>query len=171
MTSASAVYAPNFFERRENRISSDSDQATMEASKTSIVVEVRDDSIVVLVGGKPPIWLAPVTSSIQRLLSLKPNWDSYGSLPVNPEAAVSALRFLGWATRWNTVPPHLIPTSSGDIQLEWHLNGFDLEIEVDAKGPKYVSFDEPRTRTEISKEIGPDLLLLKDLMFKLPNRA
>ena len=59
---------------------------------------------------------------VQSLRDLPLNWDSYGS-PKIGEGALKVLQGL-----------QVVPTSPGGIQVEWHCNGYDLEIEFNAAG-------------------------------------
>ena len=63
---------------------------------------------------------------LQALATLLPNWDSYGGRPSSRLALDGARRFFDGA--------QVVPMSDGGIQLEWHLPGFDLEIDVAPDG-------------------------------------
>ncbi len=58
----------------------------------------------------------------QRLLELKPDWDSYGAKPISAAAIIT---LCGFST---------VPCSDGGIQLEVHLHGFDVEIRIGPDG-------------------------------------
>lgn len=85
-------------------------------------------------------WLMQTVKSLVNLLSLQPNWDSYGALPIDPKKAGFALSVLTQLMGNQTPPPTVVPTVSGSIQLEWHMKGIDLEIEVSSptQGTFYV---------------------------------
>jgi hypothetical protein len=51
---------------------------------------------------------------VRRLLSLPPNWDSYGSQPPTPEAGATAERLLENLG----LDPFVCPISGGGIQIE-----------------------------------------------------
>lgn len=63
-----------------------------------------------------------------RLLQLQPNWDSYGARTIRLSCAARAL-FVYLSLRAASCP-WVVPTNDGGIQLEWHQNGEDLEIEI-----------------------------------------
>jgi hypothetical protein len=86
------------------------------------------------------VWLMRALKSIAGLLSLQPNWDSYGASPIDPKRAGFALSILTQLMGDQTPPPTIVPTVSGGIQLEWHMKGIDLEVEVssEAEGTFYV---------------------------------
>ena len=56
------------------------------------------------------------------LASLADGWDGYGGAPIT-EAAMRVARAI-----------HVVPTCNGGIQVEWHVNGWDLEVEVSKDG-------------------------------------
>lgn len=59
---------------------------------------------------------------IDSLAALEQNWNSYGAPPPTLEA-LRVLRCL-----------HVMPTNDGGVQIEWHCNGQDVEIEVGPNG-------------------------------------
>jgi len=64
---------------------------------------------------------------VQGFSELKPGWDSYDALPIDPEVIEQAKRLLprlGWG--WVAVP-----TASGGIQLERHCFGLDMELSIE----------------------------------------
>jgi len=66
-----------------------------------------------------------------ELLQLRENWDTYGSPSVSPDAANVALLVLGEILEFRRVPlPHFVPTAEGGVQMEWHTDRIDLEIDV-----------------------------------------
>ena len=58
----------------------------------------------------------------RRLLDLPENWNSYGALPISG-AAIKAAESMS-----------IVPTCNGGVQLEWHINGHDIEIEFAQDG-------------------------------------
>jgi len=85
-------------------------------------------------------WLMQTLKSLAKLLNLPPNWDSYGALPIDSGCAEFALSILIQIMGDPTPPPSIVPTVSGGVQLEWHMKGIDLEIEVSSptQGQYYV---------------------------------
>jgi hypothetical protein len=63
---------------------------------------------------------------LNELLALPENWDGYGAQRIERDAIAGARQFL---SRVNVTP-----CVSGGVQLEWHTNGIDLELEFDASG-------------------------------------
>ena len=77
---------------------------------------------------------------ITELRSLLPGWDSYGAAIVNHKAAVNAVRLFGQIMYDETPAPQVVPTNAGKIQLEWHVHGIDLEIEISGDGSVHCYF-------------------------------
>lgn len=78
-----------------------------------------------------PDWLIGWMQKASQLLNFPPNWDTYRSQPINPDAIVGAINFLLTNAQQMAIPgPDLIPHRSGGVQLEWHVRDYDLEVLV-----------------------------------------
>src|SRR5487761_353267 len=89
-----------------------------------------------------PEWLAPTVEQLSALLTLAPNWDSYGAKPVDPHVAFAALKLLSRVMRGDSPPPSVVPTNGGGLQLEWHVHGIDLEVAIVSPNDFQVSFED-----------------------------
>lgn len=107
-----------------------------------------EQKLVIKVSGAVPSWLSDTTDVLNTILALKENWDSYGAQRIQPEAASAAMQVLLAVMKKNTPTPAIVPTPSGNIQLEWHQSGIDLEIEIDPDGQCYVSYEDGTGQTE-----------------------
>lgn len=97
-----------------------------------------------------PKWLPlTVLERMNELLELQPNWDSYGARCLKEQAFETALEILGTVMRPNTSPPTVVPTVEGGIQLEWHQNDIDLEVEVKPEG-QVLMFRQGGSQPEVS---------------------
>ncbi len=67
-----------------------------------------------------------LTEDLNALLDLPAGWDSYGSACIDPRA-VGMARAIASALS-------AVPTVAGGIQLECHVEGFDLELEIRPDG-------------------------------------
>ena len=91
------------------------------------------NSIVVTIDNAPE-WFPGIVHRLNYLLLLAENWDSYGAKKISQVSAIKVLNILT-----NNVPdlfpcPDLIPSNDGGIQIEWHIRGIDLEIDVPESG-------------------------------------
>ncbi|MDZ7751399.1 MAG: hypothetical protein U5S82_07000 [Gammaproteobacteria bacterium] len=107
-----------------------------------------------------PGWLQEITERLNELINLPENWDSYGAKPVYVECAIHTLRLLSEISKPQTPIPTVIPTSEGNLQVEWHLNGIDLEVKVLAIDRLEVFFEDeasqgPEWEGELSYDLSP----------------
>jgi len=82
-------------------------------------------------------WSTGVLRQLNALVALPRGWDGYRAGPVRFDTANFALQLLESACGDETPCPQIIPGSDGDLQIEWHLPGGDVELHV--AGPLRVS--------------------------------
>ncbi|MFI6282096.1 hypothetical protein [Streptomyces sp. NPDC050988] len=71
---------------------------------------------------------------INKLLALPKGWDGHRAEPVTIEAGIAMLSVLFSVMERRSLQPQLFPLASGGIQVEWHVSGSSIEIEVAADG-------------------------------------
>lgn len=81
-----------------------------------------------------PLWMLRSVERAGALLVLPFDWDRQGAPPVNPTAIQTALDALCMCMDQRSSLPAWTPTREGGVQLDWHENGIDLEIEF---GPTF----------------------------------
>lgn len=118
-----------------------------------------------------PGWWRVAIQRISFLLSLPENWDSYGAQKVDASRAYTAVQILQQIARPGIPKPSIVPTPTGDIQFEWHINDIDLEIEVSSPVKLGVSFEDLRTGAEWEEDLDYDLTRLVDVIKELVNRV
>ena len=67
---------------------------------------------------------------VRQLCQLPDNWDSHKAKSVKFESAVNAIRLFCEIMFEQSPMPDVVPTVRGNLQLEWHVHGIDLEVEV-----------------------------------------
>ena len=72
-----------------------------------------------------------VKEQILKFKNLEENWDSYGARTISQKEIDAAILAL---LDTSGIPPQVVPTIGGGVQLEWHEFGCDIEIEFDADG-------------------------------------
>lgn len=77
-------------------------------------------------------WWTEIIDRLNSLLQLPDNWNGYGERAVTPAAVAAALKLLGGNLSAPT--PWVVPLSSGGLQIEWHADTIDLEIEIPSSG-------------------------------------
>ena len=86
---------------------------------------------------RPPLattkWFIPTLRSLVSILLTRETWTTGGSQS-EPSAAAEMLNLLSRVLDGRTPPPEVVPTWEGGIQVEWHRNGVDLEIESTSSG-------------------------------------
>jgi hypothetical protein len=68
------------------------------------------------------------------LYGMPENWDSHGAREISFGSAVNSARLFCQVMFEQTPIPNLVPTVRGNLQLEWHVFGIDLEVEVAEDG-------------------------------------
>ena len=71
--------------------------------------------------------------SVKRILALQDlefDWNSYGAKSISHESIKDAIRFLAEYTNLHTMCPYVVPTSRCGVQLEWHVNGLNVEVVI-----------------------------------------
>jgi hypothetical protein len=112
-------------------------------------------------------WIKEVTARLGDLLVLESGWDGYTGRPVNLSTALFAARFLS-RFRSEQIPiPSIMPLSNGGLQMEWHRNGWDIEIEIARPNDAFVWARELGTGYEqeiqLGADAGPALSLVRNI--------
>jgi hypothetical protein len=106
--------------------------------------------------GQPlPVWFDPLMQGFVDLLTLPPNWDSYGAGAVDTSVVHAAINFINGFLGPSSPAPRVVPLSSGGLQLEWHRKGVDLEIVFD-RDEKPFFYCRDRTSGEESEHGLPE---------------
>ena len=79
--------------------------------------------------------LLPVIERVVDLAELPGGWNSYEANPVSATALHRTLEFLLEHVTPGVDHPAVVPTVRGGLQLEWHDNGLDVEVEIAPDGP------------------------------------
>jgi hypothetical protein len=88
-------------------------------------------------------WLNPTMEALTGLPWGEDNLPD-DRQPPEPRAAAHLLWVLVDVLEANTIPPtSIIPTSSGGVTAEWHVNGYDLDIVCDPDGRVLFYFLDP----------------------------
>lgn len=74
------------------------------------------------------------TLAIEPLRNLTPNWDSYGSLPLDPFVADLGIQLLVDLAMAEVPAPQTFPTPDGGLSLEWHRPELDFVISLAPPG-------------------------------------
>lgn len=111
-----------------------------------------------------PAHLAPVVREVSSLGELRPNWNSYGAPAIDPAIARAAVEFMVEHLSPNIPLPAVVPTSRGGIQLEWHCNDADLEVDFQTPVRLHVSLEDLKADREESSERDGDFEPLRRML-------
>ncbi|SCZ52899.1 hypothetical protein [Thiohalomonas denitrificans] len=111
-----------------------------------------------------PHWIKRAISRLERIAALPQNWDSYGALTIASENIKVVIEALMGLCSAGTPEPSIVPTPSGGVQIEWHTNGIDLEIEVVRPTQIEVLFEDHKNGNEWEGSVSYDLRHLKTLI-------
>lgn len=113
------------------------------------------DELRSLLSGEEPA-RRTVEQQLDHLQTLGANWDSYGAVPITPEALAAARTWLARLYVW--------PRSNGGLQLGWDEEGqdvliapdgsFESDAERSGEEPAPVRYDSPE-REEMERAMGP----------------
>ena len=70
------------------------------------------------------------TAAINELTELARGWDGYDGIPVLPQVAEHALRFLELIGEHTQISPDVVPLSNGGLQLEWFVGAYEVEVAI-----------------------------------------
>lgn len=102
--------------------------------KSFINVEVAGQAI--RLESTEPELPAPVAESLSRIADLaefEANWNSYGALPLQPSVVEPAIRLI-LATFPRCMQPEISLTPMGGLNLFWHREAKELEVEIRPDG-------------------------------------
>ena len=112
---------------------------------------------------RAPAWLPEIVKKINTLLALPENWDSYGAVRVKSDAAFNTIRLLLSVMEEDTPFPSIVPVSSGDLQVEWHVFGIDLEIVINPHGYQILDVDSPPLQIDDTEACWQSVFKLTNL--------
>ena len=105
-------------------------------------------------------WSGSAVEKILGFLRLLPNWDGYGAPSLKIDCILMAIDVITFITQENTPEPTIFPTSDEGVQIEWHTDKAELEVEVTHDLKLLVLFDDPHGNKydwEMSLYSSPDL--------------
>lgn len=74
-------------------------------------------------------WVFEATRRLESLEHLHRNWDSYGGLPLSPQARLITFDALGWLKMRDLPIPSVVLGADGTVHLEWRSRtGRELEV-------------------------------------------
>lgn len=131
-------------------------------SLPEVRVSMRENITFVSLKTAPEIrsakWLDQTVPELIRLLWLPEGWSSDNPERINPRAVEKVLALLLAILESNSPPPIVVPTIRGGVQVEWHQNGIDLEIESFNSSKVEYYFSDSKGEKEGTIEDDPTIL-------------
>lgn len=140
-----------------SRIQSNSPVVTEDRPKVEIKMQKQFTvskiyTNLIRVDEQPEHWFWKAAESLGTLLKLEENWDSYGAKRISPETILAAFQLLIAIMNDKSPSASIVPTPMGNVQIEWHCSGIDLEIEVAQDGKYSVLYDDHTKLTEFYED-------------------
>lgn len=83
--------------------------------------------------------LLQILDKLSTISRLPQGWDDMRAKEITYVVLSTALRIVSFlATHPSFTPPQIFPLPDGGMQIEWHIDNNDLEIEIDPIGNLYV---------------------------------
>lgn len=83
----------------------------------------------------------------------------------------AAFQLLHWVSGFRTPPAAFVPTSTGDVQLEWHQHEMDIEVYFLGNTTVRTWVWDHRSNEESEVDISRDVAPLVAALQTLTNRA
>ncbi len=101
--------------------------------------------------------LTPVLNRCAEMMQLEAGWDSYGARAPRMALFQTGLELLARLVGDGALVPHVVPTTRGGLQLEWSVDGRELEIEVLGTNRFDVIYEDENTGDSYDGEVVGDL--------------
>lgn len=99
-------------------------------SYSNNVIDAGFDRARVFVEAWVDEWSKAVKTRIEDLIRLPNGWDGYQGRPLSFELASFVASMLEKLYLPGIRVPSLVPGSDGSVQIEWHYDGWDIELDV-----------------------------------------
>ena len=108
------------------------------------------------------LWFQILKKRFDDICSLPVGWDGYAGCPVSFNTAIFAANLLERLYLDGVPEPTLVPGSDGTLQMEWHRNQFDVEIDVLGPYEVLATRTDHANNTEQEIELESDFSVLAD---------
>lgn len=96
-------------------------------------------------------WALQLNGRLEELTSLQRGWDGYAGEPVSFQSAYFVANMLERLCESNVPAPSIVPGSDGSLQVEWHRNLYDVELDV--LSPHHVIATRVDHRTDLEETV------------------
>lgn len=113
-------------------------------------------------------WMRALETRFNELTALPIGWDGYSGQPVSFTCANFAANLIERLSITDLPAPQLVPGNDGSLQIEWHRNGYDIEIDVlaplDVVATRYDHTSSEEEELELQSDFTPLAKWIEDLM-------
>ncbi len=118
--------------------------------------------------GQPlPGWFDSLMQGFVDLLTLAENWNSYEAGRIDSGLVREAMNQMNDLLGPENLAPHVVPLSSGGLQLEWHRNGVDLEIVYDKDEAPFYDYRSRATGERLEGPFDPSDTFVRSVISAL----
>ncbi|MCK4719738.1 hypothetical protein KAU08_03715 [bacterium] len=98
--------------------------------RVEIINNTEVEDIIKIIPDKTNLgWIGSAIERLNYLTNLPDNWCSPNALPINRKIAIGLLELISMIITSEMPEPFIGPMENGSLQISWHTNGVDLEIE------------------------------------------
>jgi hypothetical protein len=116
-------------------------------------------------------WTRSLQNRLNELVSLQPGWDGYTGRPVSYTVAAFAAAILNELHISGVQVPSLVPGSDGTLQIEWHVNNIDIELDVLGANNVIASFYDHENDIEEELVIRSDFISVWKWLLIVADRS
>src|SRR5882762_4072684 len=118
--------------------------------------------------GEPrPTWFMPVLQGFANLATLAVGWDGSGAAKIDAATINRALRTIELLLPHDGPAPSIVPIPDSGLQIEWHRNRRDLEIEFSPDGDVGFYYFDENNGEEREGPVGPNFVAVKEYLNRI----
>lgn len=100
--------------------------------------------------------IAHIVDTVSDLRALPAKWDGHDAKRLTDAAVIATITIATQLARKDLLAPQIFPLPDGGMQLEWHVFGNSLEIEIDGSGSPFGASVDAQGNLAWEKEFTPD---------------
>lgn len=129
--------------------------ASGEGERTrAVVFRKQGGELTVDIPYAAPETLKPAVDRAIELLKLPSGWNSHNAQPVSETVVCRTVEFLMEYLVRGVAAPAVVPTVRGGLQLEWHRNNVDIEVEFSTDGDAVLFVEDGTTGKSAETDVG-----------------
>ncbi|MTE01679.1 hypothetical protein GIY56_15425 [Paracoccus sp. YIM 132242] len=125
----------------------------------------------VRIPGLRSAWNEGLRKRFEHLCSLPRGWDGYRGQPVSFACANFAAQVLERLYTDGLPLPSLVPGSDGTLQIEWHQNQFDIELDILAPNKVMAYRNDDITGQDEELELDTDFTIVSFWLNEMKARV